>query len=493
MESIDFLLKKSQFLSYLGQAFLKPTTGHPYSVAFTNNDLVLDLSPIYNQFNYSGKVTCKDEKHGLILEMNYQNSLLDGPCSITVWNTTYISGTWKNGLPNGIFQENVMGLDIFRGNLVNGQRHGTCRIISDANQSTTLHYCNGQESNIEKKNYNGIPVTVEKKRNIITTLTEITTRDFHYRLLFSELTGQLKELDVIYNNGNYDCKAKFHGDTMTVYTDITNKIVYTGGYAYIPPFSIFLHGEGTLYHHGIKNYSGNFVYSRKQGKGTFYYKDGHVRYCGEWQNDLPHGEGTILSAISDKKINVKCEKGRFYYGFLSYSVENYCPDNSFMNIFTKKIDHIYEGLNQCLFSSEAVLPMLISRDIFTSPFIHTKQENIIRSNMEAASNYDRIVQYLNDRNIVDIRQCTYLDIDFKMKSISYSLFPSLRKLVIHVLDDDDDFILQYQPHLEELSFVCKSELRKNVKILHCPLLSVITIDNNAIINCQSFTIKGIIH
>ena len=81
----------------------------------------------------------------------------------------------------------------------------------------------------------------------------------------------------------------------------------------------------------------------------------------------------------------------------------------------------------------------------------------------------------------------------KMKSISYSLFPSLRKLVIHVLDDDDDFILQYQPHLEELSFVCKSELRKNVKILHCPLLSVITIDNNAIINCQSFTIKGIIH
>lgn len=490
MESIGFLIKKSQFLSYLGQPFLKPTTDHPYSIAFTNNDIVLDFSPIYKQSNYSGKYTYIDEQHGIILEMNYQSSLLDGPCSITVWNIPYIVGTWKNGLPNGIFQETVMGLNVFHGNLVDGQRHGVCRIISDANQSIVINYCNGQESDVEKKNYNGIPVTVEKNRNVIISLTEITTRPFHYRLQFSGLTGQLKKLDVVYDNGDSSCKAQFNGDKMTVYKDKTNMIVYTGGYAYIPPFSLFLHGEGTLYSHGIKNYSGEFVYSRKQGDGRFYYKNGRIKYDGGWHNDLPHGHGCIYSATSDKSIFVTCEKGKFNYGFRSHSVEDYCPDSSFINLFFKHTNHTYEELNQHLFSSEAILPMLISRDVFTSPFIHTKKEDILRNNIEAASSYNRIVDHLRNRNIIDISQCIYLDVDFKMESISYYLFPSLRKLVIHVLYNDDDFILQYQPHLEELLFVCKSEFKKNISILHCPSLSVITIDNNALINCSSFSIKG---
>ncbi len=54
------------------------------------------------------------------------------------------------------------------------------------------------------------------------------------------------------------------------------------------------HGEGTVYYDsGIMAYEGEFQDGLPNGRGKVYYRSGILGYDGEIKNDMRHGEGTL--------------------------------------------------------------------------------------------------------------------------------------------------------------------------------------------------------
>ena len=63
---------------------------------------------------------------------------------------------------------------------------------------------------------------------------------------------------------------------------------------------------------------GNVINSKKEGKGIFYYKEGHI-YDGEWENDKKHGRG-ILYINSGEIYEGEFKEGLFDgFGIFNYS------------------------------------------------------------------------------------------------------------------------------------------------------------------------------
>ena len=74
------------------------------------------------------------------------------------------------------------------------------------------------------------------------------------------------------------------------------KKIYENGNYYIGQFLDDLrHGKGILYYkNGNIKYDGNFVKDKFEGNGKYIWEDG-VYYIGQWLNSLKHGKGKLYS------------------------------------------------------------------------------------------------------------------------------------------------------------------------------------------------------
>ena len=53
-------------------------------------------------------------------------------------------------------------------------------------------------------------------------------------------------------------------------------------------------GNGIRYYEDGEYYKGQFNNSFRHGKGKLFYKNGNVKYDGDWINDIGEGEGHFI-------------------------------------------------------------------------------------------------------------------------------------------------------------------------------------------------------
>ena len=93
---------------------------------------------------------------------------------------------------------------------------------------------------------------------------------------------------------------------------IKGKYVYEDDKYYIGEFKDNIpNGKGIKYYkNGNIKYEGDFINDKREGNGKYIYEDGEY-YIGEWKNNFRHGKGIMYY----KNGNIKCE-GDFINGTL---------------------------------------------------------------------------------------------------------------------------------------------------------------------------------
>ena len=90
------------------------------------------------------------------------------------------------------------------------------------------------------------------------------------------------------------------------------KYIYENGEYYIGEcLNAQKHGKGELYYkNGNIKYEGDFIKDEYQGNGKYIYEDGEY-YIGEWLNGLKHGKGTLYYKNGNIKYEGDFVKGNF--------------------------------------------------------------------------------------------------------------------------------------------------------------------------------------
>ena len=198
-------------------------------------------------------------------------------------------------------------------------------------QGKKLSYSEGKIKNIinyelthdasTKSGSSGSPILIKNTTEVIGIHKQSNMRKpENYGTLISSIIQLLKSENKIYENGEY----------------------YIGKILNEAP-----HGTGKLYYkNGNIKYEGEFVDGKKEGNGKYIYENGKY-YSGQWLNDYRHGKGILFYKNDNIKYdgefaNDKFEgKGKLYYknGKIRYEGE------FVNNKFEGKGKYIYESGN----------------------------------------------------------------------------------------------------------------------------------------------------
>ena len=71
------------------------------------------------------------------------------------------------------------------------------------------------------------------------------------------------------------------------------------------------HGKGTEYYkNGNIKYDGDFVNGKREGNGKYIYESGNY-YIGQWKNGLKHGKGTMFNSSGNIVQNGNWNNDKF--------------------------------------------------------------------------------------------------------------------------------------------------------------------------------------
>jgi antitoxin component YwqK of YwqJK toxin-antitoxin module len=113
--------------------------------------------------------------------------------------------------------------------------------------------------------------------------------------LFNQWKNNLYEVNIlntiltdnhVFIGGINQIPIKFFGECK-IYTEY-GSLKYQGGYAFKN-----YHGYGNLFINNNESYEGEFVDGIYDGRGTYYWKNGNVKFVGNWKNNKRHGKGKI--------------------------------------------------------------------------------------------------------------------------------------------------------------------------------------------------------
>jgi len=141
--------------------------------------------------------------------------------------------------------------------------------------------------------------------------------------------GRLETLE----EGNYEGQFKsnsFHGQGRL---EFPNGDVHVGSFA-----RGFREGKGRYEWKNGDWFEGNFRNSGRDGNGTFISKDRGIRFKGQFQEDMPHGRGTLLQETP--MSNPMEYEGQFDHGLKSGMGKYIWPDNTeYRGQFAQDLKH----------------------------------------------------------------------------------------------------------------------------------------------------------
>lgn len=497
MIPFDFFIHKSRLLTLFGELSEESLKRGNYIVSFINNDIIFDFSPVFSLPSLNGNVTIKDKNGRIALYLKFANSLLDGSCSITFGGFLKITGYWEKGIRNGKFEETVMERVIFEGCYLNDMRNGICSVLNNdkGTELKSIDYQNGMCSNVQLKNINGYNVSVNYQNNVITEIREMSRDSSPYCVLsMSPESGELVSLVIWRFHQPYRPLISFNGKQMKVF-DSGGRMVYHGGYFYVPPFKFSVHGSGEQYEQFRLVYRGDFVHGKREGFGRYFYSNGVSKYVGNWKNDLPHGPGFICNDRGSRVLDVTCDKGTFLYGLRKYTVEEFCPSHIFMKLFFKASDEHYKYLNQYLPSSSQLLEETIHLPVLHYPKLRNwYTDSLLENNIEVARKLDSFRNILMIHGYRELSGLTVLTLNCPIPSLYLNLFPKLESLTFAKgFSIPNDLVIDYCPSLKSLCFEPSSgngTSCRSLSIAHCPSLLTLTIGSCSLQYITKLSIIG---
>lgn len=500
MEKLKILIHDSQLLSVFGEVDERAVVNRQFVISFTDNDITFDFSQVYSIVSFTGKTIIKNEPHGITLDLEFKNGLLDGNCSICFKNVYQLSGKWMKGLRNGSFEETVYDTVLYDGSYVSGLRNGVCTAIGEDSIPMALNYSFGYVSSHKSMVINGVYVSVLSRNNVVIEMSDMPQRsgDYYHILQFSEWSGMPCSLSLWRNRQYVRPIIRFdvtedYCSKMIVLNDMGHQ-VYEGEFYYLPPFSFSMHGHGQQFLNQSLLYDGMFSYGNREGTGMYFYKNKTVKYNGMWKGDVPHGRGVIFD--KDGKMFQHCdvENGKIQYGFRKYTIEEFVPKESLVNLFVKRNDDEYYYLNQRLVpSNELVVPIIpSSRRIFSSASSTFSLETN-RKNAENASVFKSVMKSLGHTDLDTVRGLT---LNCSLHCFDVTLIPHLENLTIDSgFDLNGNLTINTHPFIHTIHIkehCLNNPVNQMFTVNGCPALYSLCIDSNSLSNCSIFTIYGIL-
>lgn len=508
MEKLKRLIHDSQLLSVFGEVDERAINNSQFFISFKDNGITFDFSQVYSTLSFTGKTVIENEPYGITLALEFKNGILDGNCSIQFKNVYQLSGKWIKGLRNGPFEEKVYDTVLYNGDYVSGLRNGVCTAIGEDSIPMTINYSFGYISSNKSMVINGVYVSVLSRNNVVIEISDIPQHsdDYYHVLQFSEGTGSPSSLSLWRNRQFVRAIIHFgvsedYCSIMTAFNDMGH-MVYKGEYYYLPPFSFSMHGHGQQFLNQSLLYEGMLSYGKREGTGMLFYKNNYtinnkntkVKYNGMWKGDIPDGKGVIFD--NNGKLFQRCDvkNGKIQYGFRKYTIEEFVPKESFLNLFFRKNDDEYYYLNQRLIpSDELVVPIVpCSRRVFSS----ANSTFHLETNQKNAENTNVFKSIMKSLGFEDLHVVRVLTLDCSLQCFDIALIPQLESLTIDTCFDlNGNLTINSHPFIHTIHIkehCLNNPVNQRFTVNRCPALYSLCIDSNSLSNCSLFTIYGIL-
>ena len=470
---------------------------------YNDNYLGVDIAPFILMRGNEQEVVLYSTDKRLTFKMSLHNMILHGLCSIYFDQMPILVGMWKDGRKHGTFREYCYKSISYYGDYEQGVRTGYSNYPRLLGQTPSQRYFeNGCEILIDQGTFHSIAYMhyyrycykyhsslrrIDKPnegKSIYYTYDE-QTHAIHQVILKIEQSHTSNVVRRI---------KEFDGDQMLCYNQ-SNEIIYVGQYISSHPCLYVMHGNGSQYIHSQPYYKGSFQAGRRCGYGCAYYRNGILKYQGQWENDLPHGRGIYYDLFSDQSFEIECEHGYFYLNHEQYDLMSFV-----LPVLQKGIpsacrvgeEYTYSFIASDEFDpvwKELLYPTTLPQGYNLQPMTNTR----IGRDMQV---------FMKDMQISqeEIPRTQTMRITVPSAFFPHTSWDSFYNLIQLVISDEfrseqSIFCIQSVPRLQTIyigsrCFVGEKSDHTVFQVIDCPRLTMLVILKDSFPNYQEFTINS---